>query len=187
MDRKPAFGRYRELPLDEMSSDERGALDNIVTSRGMVPAPYKFLLSNPRVARLLNPIGTYFNASGSCLTPAEREIVIVLVCAKWMASFPARVHEKFAVEAGLSPEAVAAMVSGAPTRFDDERQQVVYSLAATLLASRGVSDHLFSQAVGLIGDEGVADVLALIGYHCTIALTLVTYDVPAGAEELRQS
>ncbi len=186
MTSEPTFGRYREQPLPDMDADARQAYDEIVAMRGMIPPPYKILLSNPRVARLLNPLGAHFNKQGSSLTPAEREIVIVLVCAKWMAAFPARVHETFAIEAGLEPHQVTALGSGIFTQFTDEREQVIYSLAVTLLTPGTVSNHLFDQAVNLIGHEGIADVIALIGYYCTVALTLSAYDVPVGAEGLNR-
>jgi 4-carboxymuconolactone decarboxylase len=43
------FGRYRELPLDRMSTDQKRAYEFTVKERGQVPGPYKIWLQNPKL------------------------------------------------------------------------------------------------------------------------------------------
>jgi 4-carboxymuconolactone decarboxylase len=66
-----------------------------------------------------------------------------------------------------------------PTSFDDPRQQVVYELASALAAARVVRVGLFHEARDLLGDKGMVDVTALMGWFTTVSLTLMAYDVPS--------
>lgn len=78
------------------------------------------------------------------------------------------------------------MISGHPVSFDDERQQVVYELASTLVVPRYVPLGLYRRANALLGDAGIVDVTVLIGWFTAVSMTLAAFDVPANAEGLDQ-
>jgi 4-carboxymuconolactone decarboxylase len=73
------------------------------------------------------------------------------------------------------------LLSGLPTSFADEREQVVYEMAMTLANSRWVSKGLYDRAVKAFGHVGITDVITLMGYYTSVSMTLAFYDVPAGA------
>jgi 4-carboxymuconolactone decarboxylase len=62
----------------------------------------------------------------------------------------------------------------------------VYELASALAAARVVPLGLFRRARDLIGDAGIVDVTALVGWFTTVSLTLMAYDVPSDAVGLDQ-
>ena len=78
-----------------------------------------------------------------------------------------------------------ALIAGLPMSFDDPRQQVIYEVTQTLITPRRVPEGLYKRAVSLLGDAGVTDVTALIGYFTSVSMTLAMYDVPAGAPDFR--
>ena len=78
-------------------------------------------------------------------------------------------------------EKVEAMLSGLPTSFADEREQIVYEMAICLGNSRWVSKGLYDRAVKALGRVGITDVITLMGYYTSVSMTLAFYDVPAGA------
>ena len=45
---------------------------------------------------------------------------------------------------------------------------------------------MFRRAQDLIGDKGIVDVTALMGWFTTVSLTLMAYDVPSNATGLNQ-
>jgi 4-carboxymuconolactone decarboxylase len=79
---------------------------------------------------------------------------------------------------------VEALVAGQPTSFADPREQVVYEMATALAGGRLVSRGLYDRAVGLLGHEGVTDVIVLMGYYTAVSLTMNFYAVPAGSPGL---
>ena len=85
---------------------------------------------------------------------------------------------------GLPADKVEAMLSGLPTSFTDEREQVVYQMAVCLSNSRWVSKGLYDRAVKALGHVGITDVITLMGHYTSVSMTLAFYDVPAGAPGL---
>ena len=180
------FGRYREIPVDQLAPEMKAAYDYTLNLRGLVPGPHKIYLANPKLLRTMVPTGAYFQTE-STLTKAEIEIVTNVINGHWGAAYGNYEHEKIGIEQGhLDPERVAALIAGLPTSFGDRRQQVVYELACALAARRVVPVGLFRRARDLLGDAGIVDVTALMGWFTTVSLTLMTYDVPSDATGLDQ-
>lgn len=180
------FGRFTETPVSEMDAEMRSAYEYTLKLRGLVPGPHKIWLANPTLSRTIVPTGAYFQTESS-LTKSEIEIATNVINGHWAAAYANYEHEKIGVEQGhLAPERVAALVAGLPTSFDDPRQQVVYELAATLAAARVVPLGLFRRARDLLGDAGIVDVTALLGWFTAVSLTLLAYDVPSNATGLDQ-
>jgi 4-carboxymuconolactone decarboxylase len=180
------FGRYVETPVGEMDADMKSAYDYTLKLRGLVPGPHKIWLANPALSRTIVPTGAYFQTESS-LTKGEIEIVTNIINGRWAAAYGNYEHEKIGIEQGhLVPEQVAALIAGLPTSFDDPRQQVVYELASALASARVVPLGLFRRARDLLGDKGIVDVTALMGWFTTVSLTLMAYDVPSSATGLDQ-
>jgi 4-carboxymuconolactone decarboxylase len=180
------FGRFAETPVAEMDADTKSAYEYTLKLRGLVPGPHKIWLANPALSRTIVPTGAYFQTESS-LTKAEIEIVTSIINGCWGAAYSNYEHEKIGIEQGhLAPEAVGALIAGLPATFDDDRQQVVYELACALAGARVVPLGLFRRAQDLIGDKGIVDVTALMGWFTTVSLTLMAYDVPSNATGLDQ-
>jgi len=180
------FGRFAETAAGEMGAEMRSAYEYTLKLRGLVPGPHKIWLANPTLSRTIVATGAYFQTESS-LSKAEIEIATNVINGHWGAAYANYEHEKIGVEQGrLAPERVAALIAGLPTSFDDPRQQIVYELAATLAAARVVPLGLFRRARTLLGDAGIVDVTALMGWFTTVCLTLMAYDVPSDATGLDQ-
>lgn len=180
------FGRYTEIPVEQMTVEQKKAYDLMIEERGEVSGPYKIWLQNPNLMRVMVPIGKYFQRSHSSLSDAEREIVVNLINAKWLAAYSNYEHEKIGENAGLPPEKVQALIAGLHTSFDDPRQQVVYDMTCALIAPRIVPQGLYQRAINLLGDRGLTDLAVLIGYFTSVSLSLTAYDVPSDAVGLKR-
>jgi 4-carboxymuconolactone decarboxylase len=55
-----------ELPLDEMTPDQKKAFEFTVKERGEVPGPYKIWLQNPKLMEVVVPLETYHHGHSSC-------------------------------------------------------------------------------------------------------------------------
>jgi 4-carboxymuconolactone decarboxylase len=180
------FGRYTEIPVDQMTPEQRKGYDLVVQERGEAPGPYKIFIQNPHLLQVLVPVGKYFQRSHSSLSDAEREIVVNLINAKWLAAYSNYEHEMIGERAGLPPEKVQALIAGLHTSFDDPRQQVIYDVTCALITPRIVPQGLYKRAVKLLGDTGLTDLTVLIGYFTSISMTLAAYDVPSNAVGLKR-
>jgi 4-carboxymuconolactone decarboxylase len=176
----PTFGRYAEIPYDKMSPEQQQAYKGLIETRGRLPGPNKIYVHNPKLANVMGPLGAYFR-TGYSLSEREREIAVVIINSKFHSAYPTNAHERAGKAAGLPADKVEAMLSGIPTSFSDEREQVVYEMANCLANSRWAPKGLYDRAVKALGHVGITDVITLMGYYTSVSMTLAFYDVPAGA------
>ncbi len=176
----PTFGRYAEIPYDEMTPEQQEGYRSLIETRGALGGPNKILVHNPKLAKVVGPFGAHFR-TGYSLSEREREIAVCIINSKWRSVFPTAAHERAAKAAGLPADKVEALLSGLPTSFEDRREQVVYEMATYLADARWVSRGLYDRAVTALGHVGITDVICLMGHYSSVSMTLAFYDVPAGA------
>jgi 4-carboxymuconolactone decarboxylase len=144
-----------------------------------LPGPNKIYVHNPKLAKVMGPLGAYFR-TGYSLSEREREIAVCVITSKFHSAYPTNAHERAAKAAGLPSDKVEAILSGLPTSFSDKREQVVYEMATCLANARWVPQGLYDRAVDALGHVGITDVITLMGFYSSVAMTLAFYDVPAG-------
>jgi 4-carboxymuconolactone decarboxylase len=145
-----------------------------------LPGPNKIYVHNPKLTKVMGPLGAYFR-TGYSLSEREREIAVCVITSKFHSAYPTSAHERAAKAAGLPSDKVEALLSGLPTSFSDKREQVVYEMATCLANARWVSKGLYDRAVEALDHVGITDVITLMGFYSSVAMTLAFYDVPAGA------
>jgi 4-carboxymuconolactone decarboxylase len=176
----PTFGRYAEIPFDQMTPEQQEGFKVLMETRGKLPGPAKIYVHNPKLAKVMGPFGGHFR-KGYSLTEREREIVVCIVNSKFHTAYATNAHERAAKAAGVPAGKIEAILSGLPASFDDRREQVVYEMAICLVNSRWVSKGLYERALEALDHVGITDVIALMGFYTSVAMTLAFYDVPAGA------
>jgi 4-carboxymuconolactone decarboxylase len=181
MSDKPTFGRYAEIPYDQMTPEQQEGYRSLVATRGRLPGPTKIWVHNPKLAMAAGPLGAHFNPGKYSLTEREREIAVCIINSHFHSAYPTNAHERRGKEVGLPADKVEAMISGLQTSFDDEREQVVYEMAMVLSNARWVPQGLYDRAVQALGHVGITDVITLMGYYSSVSMTLAFYDVPVGA------
>src|ERR687884_2140641 len=162
MERTPTFGRYAEIPYDEMTPEQQEGYRSLLEARGRLPGPNKIYVHNPKLVKVMGPLGAYFR-TGYSLGEREREIAVVIINSKFHSAYPTNAHERAAKAAGLPSDKVEAILSGLPTSFSDTREQVVYEMAMCLVNSRWVPQGLYDRAVAALGHVGITDTITLIG------------------------
>jgi len=181
----PTFGRYAEIPVDEMTPEQREGYRFLVDGpRGRLPGPYKVWVHNPKLVHAAAPLGNHFTPGQASLSEREREIAVVVMTSRWHSAYPTAAHEKRGKEVGLPAATVEAMVAGLPVSFADAREQVVYEMAMALAGGRLVPQGLYDRAVKTLGHESITDVIVLMGYYTAVSLTMNFYAVPAGTPGL---
>lgn len=185
MSETPTFGRYAEIPVDQMTPEQREGYQFLVDGpRGRLPGPYKVWVNNPKLVHAADPMGQHFTPGSSSLSEREREIAVLVITNQWRSAYPAAAHEKRGKEVALPAAAVEAMAAGLPTGFDDPREQAVYEVAVSLAGNKLISQGLYERAVAALGHEGVTDMIVLMGYYTSVSLTMNFYAVPAGSPGL---
>ena len=177
----PTFGRYAEIPYEEMTPEQQEGYRSLIETRGGLPGPSKIWVHNPQLAKVAGPFGAHFHAGRYSLTEREREIAVCVITSRFHSAYPTSARERRAKEVGLRADKVEAMIADLSTSFSDEREQVVYEMAIALANGRWIPRGLYDRAVKALDHVGITDVITLMGHYSSVAMTLAFYDVPAGA------
>jgi 4-carboxymuconolactone decarboxylase len=177
--------RFKPLTWDVMTPEQQAMTRAVLEGkRGSMQGPYNVLLRSPEVGQLAQQFGaqTRFNSS---LPLALNELAILLVARDWTAQFVWWAHRRIAEDAGLSTTLIQAIATGQSVP-DDLLPEVktVHRFCSELLRDKKVSDTTYASAVGQLGERGVVDLLATMGYYTLVCMSLNVdgYPLPEGAQ-----
>ena len=185
MSTEPTFGRYAEIPLTQMTPEQREGYDALVRVEAAgspaLPGPLKIWVDNPHLSTAVAPLVSYFRPPHNSLSPREREIAVCVINSKWRAHYSTNAHAQLATGLGLPADTVNALVCGQPVSLPDKREQLVYEMVTALAECRWIPRDLYERALEALGHNGITDVTVLMGLYTAVSLTLNFYDVPADA------
>jgi 4-carboxymuconolactone decarboxylase len=166
---------------DAVTNGRRGSAADLVTDGALI-GPFNALLYSPTVGARITSLGEALRFESS-LDPALREVAILTAGARWRSEFEFWAHSRIGAGVGLSAETIEAIARRDPPADDPPGTRVVWRLAESLLTDGHPDTGGYDQAVQLLGEAGVVELVALVGYYTTISLTLNTFDVqlPDGA------
>ena len=112
MPETPTFGRYAEIPYDEMTPEQQEAYRSRSRPAARSAAPTRSGYTTPNWRRC-GPFGGHFQPGNYSLSEREREIAVIVINSKWRSAYPTAAHERRGKEVGLPANKVEAMLTGA--------------------------------------------------------------------------
>lgn len=168
--------RLPAIAPEAMSPAQREVYEATVSGpRGRMVPPVAAWLHSPGVAAPAQMLGRHIRYKSS-LPLAWNEMAILLVARHWGASYEWYAHKRMALDAGLDPAVVEAILARKPPALPAEAM-AIYDYAATLLEKRNVSLAQHEAMVTQWGTRGVVDLVALLGYYTLVSMTLNAFDV----------
>ncbi len=173
-DRPP---RFPPMAMEAMSPEQRKVAEAIASGpRGGLRGPFQAWLRSPALADRLQKVGEYLRFS-STVPRRLNELAILMTARAWDAQFEWYAHHRLALEAGLDPAVAADIAEGRRPAAMRDDEAVVYDFCAELRASRTVGDATLAAALGLLGEAGVVDLIAVSGYYDLVSMTLNVAEV----------
>ena len=107
-----------------------------------------------------------------------KEMVICCVGYHYKAKFEFSYHSKLAINAGLSEKIIQNLREGAKPEFNDTKLDLAYRITNQLLQSHSVDDKAYTEGINEFGEQGMIELVSLVGYYCLVSLTLNIFEVP---------
>ncbi len=133
----------------------------------------------------LGAVGAKIQAVGEAmrfeLTVDRRlaELAILCVAQQWRAQFEWWAHARMAAQAGLGDAIIEAMAVGSPPPLQDPAERAVHALASALVGpEHRIPEPVYQQAVALLGQTQVIELVNLVGYYCLVSCVLNGFVVP---------
>jgi len=172
--------RILEIPEDKLTDEQKGVFDDLIAGRGRLLTPYKVWIHSPKLAGAMETIGTFLNKKGS-LSEREVELTIVIIATHWQGTYVQAAHVKRCLDLGYSQAAVDAITDGRMPDLPDPREGAIYDLCQIAMEPGGGADEVYDRATKLLGRDGLAEVLALLGYYSAVAMAMKLHRVPLPA------
>jgi 4-carboxymuconolactone decarboxylase len=164
--------RLPPIPAEALTADQQAAVDEMVQGRrGAVIGPFIATLRSPELTRRLQRLGEYLRYNAA-LPEKLREMAILLTASEWTQGFEWQVHAPLAAQAGLSAATIDAIAERRVPPSMDHGESLVYALCTELQRTRAVADATYDAAVHEFGEQGVVDLVAMVGYYTTLAMIL---------------
>lgn len=182
----------RRIPLltaEEMTPEQRRFHDEVLSGpRGQMIGPLRAAIHSPELARRWSPLGEFLRF-GTILPDRVVELAIAVTGRRWSSQIEWWVHASKALDAGVSPSAMAAIQSCEAPAFDNPLDLAVYEFTRQIHQSGQPALKVYSELEALWGPKGIVELTAVIGYYTMVAITLNTHEIPlpdgvaAGLEE----
>jgi 4-carboxymuconolactone decarboxylase len=171
------LARYQDITPAEMTPAQRRVQDLIVAGRrGRFGGPFQLLIRAPEICEHAAKLGEHLRW-GTSLPDRLSELAIITTAQFWRAQYEWYAHAPLAEKAGVPAAAIEAIRDGETPRFEQRDEALVYRICTELFNTRRLSDPAFAEAITTLGETGLIEVIAIIGYYTLIGNTLNAFQV----------
>jgi len=159
------------IPADKLTEAQKKAAEEFAEGRGYaVRGPFVPLIRSPEVMLRAKAMSDYLRFT-SVLNPRINEMMII-TAREWTQNYVWNSHQPAALKAGLRREIADAIADGRRPTGMAEDEEVAYDLATEILRMKRVSDATYDRAIAKFGEQGVIDLLGVVGYYNFLAIVL---------------
>lgn len=168
-----------------LTGGRRGSAARLTNEQGGLIGPFNAMVTAPVVGGPMAALGEAIRFETG-LDRKLQELAIITVGAHYRSNFEFWAHSNMALEAGLDESIVDALVAGTTPPFTDPNEEIVHTLAHSLVTTGRIADDAYAAAQTLLGDTGVVELVASIGYYGLVSMTLNAFaiEMPPGVEPI---
>lgn len=177
--------RLSELAPEHMSEAQLAAYEATQARRGgtrlvggRVAGPLRVWLHAPVVGNAQQAFGAVLRFELT-LSARVRELAILSVAHDVGSEFQILAHERMAYDAGLTLEQLDALRDHGEPPLEDPVERAAWQTTNRILTEGDLTDDEFTKAAETLGQEGLVELVTLIGYYRLLALQMRICRVPA--------
>ncbi len=178
--------RLSRIDVEDLAPDQKAVLDAIQTGPraarhgriGLV-GPFGVWVRVPKIGLATQALGAAARFESS-LPANVSEVAICTVGAFYRAKFEFAAHKTLALAAGVSEEQIERLRRGESPEFRDA-EDLAYRVAAELLKLHRIDSNTYAGALAQFGEDGLIELVSIIGYYCMVSLTLNAFEIPLTA------
>jgi len=138
--------------------------------------PLEALLRSPELGFRYRELAAW--AFGVSSMPRDLVEFAILLCLKhWNAQFPFWAHVLLGRQAGLADEVMEAIRLGTPIPFVSSDMRLLHDFLTQYLDGNRVTDAVYEELRGRIGESGVVDLVGLMGVYAATAMVANVFEV----------
>jgi 4-carboxymuconolactone decarboxylase len=163
---------------DDMNPEQRRVYDKIVAGRrGKVQGPLRAALHNAELADRWQALGELLRYN-TTLTPRQSELAILVTGRACNSPFECYAHRLEAEKLGIAPALIEALLARTVPPGLAADEAAIIDVATELSRSHSISDATYARALQQLGERGMVELTALVGYYTMVAMTLNAHEIP---------
>lgn len=175
--------RLPPIPRDRMTDAQRAAADELIAGpRKAVKGPFIALLRSPELMARLQRVGEFLRFQSS-LPVRVSEFATLVVSRQWTQQFEWFTHVPLALGTGTARETIDSLRDGRRPATMSAQEALIYDFVTELTANKGVSDSIYRECVDSLAEQGVLELIGLVGYFTLISMVLNVAHTPADSAE----
>ena len=76
----------------------------------------------------------------------------------------------------MDPQIIENIRNRRTPRFDDPKARMIYDVSKSLHEGHGLTKGLYDEAVKMLGERGLVEIIGLCGYYTMVSMTLNTFE-----------
>ena len=175
--------RYPELDPAKLTPAQKTMYDALIAGpRHSIEGPFNAWLRSPELGNRLQRVGEYLRFD-TTIPHNLNEFAILITATEWNCGFEWYAHYPLAIKAGLEEAVAKDLQEGRRPANMSADETMVYDFATQLHRQHQVSDAVYAGMVKRFGEQGVTDLIGLLGYYDIVSMTLNVAEVhpPANA------
>lgn len=175
--------RLSRISTDDLTLDQRAVLEAIQSGpRGKkhgsigLAGPFGVWVRAPKIGFATQALGAAARFE-TTLPENVKEVAICTVGAFYRAKFEFAAHRELALAAGVAAEGLERLRLGELPNFSGG-EDLAYRVANGLLNLHRIDSNTYAGALGQFGEDGLIELVTIIGYYCMVSLTLNAFEVP---------
>ncbi|WP_272011436.1 carboxymuconolactone decarboxylase family protein [Roseovarius sp. ZX-A-9] len=169
--------RNKPLEYKSLSTAQKRVYDQISSGpRGRVGGPFPALLSTPEIADRVQALGASLRFDGK-LPSHIREIAILVTSRHWDCLAEWNAHVLIGQAEGLDETVIERIANDSPLPAQPPENALARDLCKELLETQFVNDDLYERATQTFGQDGLVELVTIVGYFAMLSMILNTYEV----------
>ncbi len=165
--------RFPAIKREQLNEAGKKIYDARPTADGFGPGAIR--LYSPAVADAMTSLNDYLRRK-SGLDPGLVELAILVTAREMDCQFVWTAHEPAAQKAGLAQATIDTVKYRRPLTTLGEKEAVIVQLGRDSIVKHKVGSDTFARALKLFGNQGVVDIVALMGDYAATTILLNAAD-----------
>lgn len=158
--------------ITQPTQDQSAAHAYLIKTRGPagIKGGFGVMLASPDLCQRIAHVGSYIRF----LSPVPkrlREVAATTISSELKNPWEYVIHAKICIELGVPEQEVQAILDCASVACKDIQDQIAVNIAREMARNHQLTQPTFDQAKALLGDAGVVDLIATVGYFSMLAVT----------------
>jgi 4-carboxymuconolactone decarboxylase len=167
---------------DELTPEQREEYDDLTRTRppredGWIGGPFDAWLLSPELSHRLRGLAVML-WERTTLDRGMVELAICITGRHWEANVEWAAHAPRAIEYGIASEVLEAVYEERRPEFAPPEQVLLYDVCMSLHRERALPEALYERAVEAFGEQGLVELISVIGFYTLVSMTLKAFEIP---------